>query len=411
MWRGVRESAQSDAFGGLLLVGAALLALIIANSPLGHVYTSVRDTQAGIPALHLDLTIGQWASDGLLAIFFFVVGLELKEEFVAGKLRNPKQAALPIAAAFGGVAVPAIIYSAVVLLSGDTSGLRGWAIPTATDIAFAVAVLAIVGRGLPSALRIFLLTLAIVDDLIAITIIAIFYTETLHLVFLLLAVIPLVLFAVLTRRSVKAWYLLFPLAAITWWLVHASGIHATIAGVLLGFMPPVVATVRSRILVGYEEDEPVYEGMTAHLADKWGIFSTLVAVPIFAFFSAGVVVGGLDGMRTALTDPITIGIVLGLLVGKPIGIVGTSLVLSRLPTFQLDPTLTWSDMIGIGFVAGVGFTVSLLVGELAFGMGGTQDDHVKIGVLLGSFVSAIAGGMVCSWRSRALKAQEAVAGA
>ena len=407
IWRGVRESAKSDAFGGLLLVGAAVVSLVVANTPLSGLYTSVRDTELAIPALHLHLTVGQWASDGLLAIFFFVVGLELKEEFVAGKLRNPKKAAVPIAAAFGGVAVPAVIFTLIVTLSGQSEALRGWAIPTATDIAFAVAVLAIVGRGLPPALRIFLLTLAIVDDLIAITIIAVFYTEHLQLVYLLLAIVPLALFALLTRRGITSWWLLLPLAMVTWWLVHAAGIHATIAGVLLGFMPPVVATASAHVRVLLDDGEPAYEGIVAHLADQWGIFSTLVAVPVFAFFSAGVTVGGLEGLGKALTDPITLGIIAGLVVGKPLGIVGTAFLLDRLPAFQLDETLGWGDMLGVGFVAGVGFTVSLLVGELAFGPESVADEHVKIGVLLGSFVAAIIGGFVCSWRAKARQAESA----
>lgn len=405
LWRGVHATAQSDAVGGALLLGATVVALLLANTPAADLYTAVRDFTVGPHALHLDLTIGEWAADGLLAIFFFVVGLELKEEFVAGELRNPRQAALPIAAAFGGVVTPALIFAAIALSSDSEGAMRGWAIPTATDIAFAVAVLAVVGRHLPSALRVFLLTLAIVDDLIAITIIAVVYTQGLQLQWLLLALVPLAIFALLVQRGVITWWLLVPLAVLTWALVHASGIHATVAGVLLGFTVPVVATERARVQSATDDDgTPVYDGLTAYLADQWGVFTTLLAVPVFAFFSAGVTVGGLDGFRTAMQDPITLGIIAGLFLGKPIGITATTFLLSRLPAFQLDESLRWPDIIGMGFLAGVGFTVSLLVGELAYGAASVADEHVKIGVLLGSLVSGLVGGGLLAMRSRAARA-------
>ena len=407
LWRGAHETAQSDAFGGALLLGATVLALVLANTPAADAYTAVRDFTFGPEALHFDLSIGTWAADGLLAIFFFVVGLELKEEFVAGKLRNPKQAALPIAAAAGGVVVPALIFAGIAVSADSEGALRGWAIPTATDIAFAVAVLAVVGRFLPPALRVFLLTLAIVDDLIAITIIAVVYTEGLHLNLLLLALLPLILFAVLMQRGVMTWWIVGPLAVITWALVHASGIHATVAGVILGFTVPVVASQRAKVQMDTDKHgEPIYDGFAPYLANQWGVLSTLIAVPVFAFFSAGVTVGGIDGMRSAMSDPITLGIIAGLVVGKPIGI--TTFVLSRFPAFQLDESLTWPDMIGMGFIAGVGFTVSLLVGELAYGSASVADEHVKIGVLLGSLVSALVGGVILSIRSHQGRQREPV---
>ncbi|MGO1166901.1 MAG: Na+/H+ antiporter NhaA [Janibacter sp.] len=407
MWRGAHATAQSDAFGGALLLGATILALVLANTPVVDAYTAVRDFSLGPEALHLDLSVGTWAADGLLAIFFFVVGLELKEEFVAGKLRNPKQAALPIAAAAGGVVVPALIFAAIAVSSDSEGALSGWAIPTATDIAFAVAVLAVVGRFLPPALRVFLLTLAIVDDLIAISIIAVVYTEGLQLQWLGLAVVPFVLFAVLVQRGLLTWWLIGPLAIITWALVHASGIHATVAGVLLGFTVPVIANQRAKVQTSTNEDgKPVYEGLAPYLADQWGVISTLVAIPVFAFFSAGVTVGGIDGMRSAMQDPITLGIIAGLFAGKPIGIVGTTFILSRFPAFQMDETLTWPDLLGMSFIAGVGFTVSLLVGELAYGAASVADEHVKIGVLLGSLFSALVGGSILAARSRRARAKD-----
>ena len=259
-------------------------------------------------------------------------------------------------------------------------------------------------RALPPALRVFLLTLAIVDDLLAITIIAIFYAQNLQLQWLALALIPLALFTIAVQRGISAWWVLFPLGVATWVLVHTSGIHATVAGVLLGFTVPVFATKRAWVHKGTDDGgEPVYEGFTAHFADRWGIFSTLIAVPVFAFFSAGVAIGGMQGLRDAFADPITLGIITGLFIGKPIGIVGTTFVLSQLPAFQLDEALSWPDMIGVGFVAGVGFTVSLLVGELAFGPDSVADEHVKIGVLLGSLISALVGGALLAVRNRKAK--------
>ncbi len=230
---------RKETVGGALLLGATVVALVWANSPWSAGYAALRDFTVGPESLHLSLSLGDWAADGLLAIFFFVAGLELKREFVAGDLRDPHRAALPVVAAVGGMAVPAVLF-VIVNLGGETGALQGWAIPTATDIAFALAVLAVISTHLPVALRTFLLTLAVVDDVLAITIIAIFYTRDLHLVWLGLAVLPLALFGLLVQRRVRSWWLLLPLAAVTWALVHASGVHATVAGVLLALTVPVV---------------------------------------------------------------------------------------------------------------------------------------------------------------------------
>jgi NhaA family Na+:H+ antiporter len=400
IWRGIHQTLQQDTVGGALLVVATALALVLANTGASDFYLSVRDFTFGPEALHLNLSVGAWAADGLLAIFFFVVGLELKEEFVAGKLRNPKTAALPIAAAVGGVAVPALIYVLVNLQSGPDA-LQGWAIPAATDIAFAVAVIAVVGKFLPPALRTFLLTLAVVDDLIAISIIAIFYTDHIEFVPLALAAVPLAIFAVLVQRGVRAWWILIPLGLATWALIHASGIHATVAGVLLGFMVPVVATKRARVRVGEDANgKPIYDGLAAHFADRWSVVSTAVAVPVFAFFSAGVVVGGLSGLVESFQDTIALGIVAGLVLGKPLGIALTTFLVTRLPGLRLDPSIRWVDLVGMAFVAGIGFTVSLLVGELSFGVGSESDDHVKVGVLAGSLIAAAIGAAILSGRNR-----------
>ncbi|GAA1234191.1 NhaA family Na+:H+ antiporter [Microbacterium phyllosphaerae] len=398
LWRGIRSNARSDVLGGSLLLAATVAALILANTPAVSWYESVRDFIFGIPELHLELSVGAWAADGLLAIFFFVVGLELKEEFVTGRLRDPRQAALPIAAAVGGVIVPAVIFA--VINMGDGDALRGWAIPTATDIAFAVAVIAVVGKFLPPALRVFLLTLAIIDDLIAITIIATFYTDSISFPWLALALLPLAGFAFLVQKGVRAWWILLPLAVAVWVCIHAAGIHATVAGVLLGFVVPVVPTERARVPAGEDaEGQPLYDGLAPHFADRWGVVATLFAVPVFAFFAAGVTIGGLEGLGSALTDPIAIGIIVGLVAGKPIGILATTFVLSRVPALRLDETLRWPDLTGMAFVAGIGFTVSLLVGELAYGSSSVADEHVKIGVLLGSLIAAVIGGAMLARRS------------
>jgi NhaA family Na+:H+ antiporter len=394
LWRGIRTTVRSDVFGGALLLLATAVALILANSPAAGWYASLRDLTVGIPELHLELSLGAWAADGLLAIFFFVVGLELKEEFVSGRLRDPRAAALPIAAAVGGVLVPALFF--VIVNLGNPDALRGWAIPTATDIAFAVAVIAVVGRFLPPALRVFLLTLAIVDDLIAITVIATFYTDTISLPWLTLALLPLAGFGALVQRGVRQWWILLPLAVATWVCVHASGVHATVAGVLLGFLVPVLPTVRA----GVRMPSGAYEGLAPHFADRWSPIATLIAVPVFALFAAGVSIGGVDGLVSALRDPITLGIIVGLVLGKPIGILLTTFALSRIPAIRMDEALRWPDLVGMSFLAGIGFTVSLLVGELAFGQSSIADEHVKIGVLLGSLLAAIIGGLVLGARNR-----------
>ncbi len=388
----ISELLRQETVGGALLVVATVIALVWVNSPIGDAYTSLRDLTVGPESLHLHLSLGTWAADGLLAIFFFVVGLELKREFVAGDLRDPGRAALPIVAALGGVAVPALVYVVVNLDTGD-GALGGWAIPTATDIAFALAVLAIISTHLPGGLRTFLLTLAVVDDLVAVTIIAIFYTDHLEIVPLLLSLIPLGIFALLVQRRIRWWWLLVPLAVVTWALVHASGIHATVAGVLLGFTVPVMRSAAA----GGPNAGP---GLAEHFEHLLRPISAGIAVPIFAFFAAGVPVGGLDGLSDSLTDPIALGIVAGLVLGKPLGIVGTTWLLARFTHARLDDELSWLDVLGIGMLGGIGFTVSLLIGDLSFGDSTAADDHVKVGILAGSLLSALLAAVLVRSRNR-----------
>jgi NhaA family Na+:H+ antiporter len=394
-WREASRIAgvlRKETVGGVLLMIGSLIALVWANTPWSGAYEAIRDTTVGPASLHLDLTLAEWAADGLLAIFFFVAGLELKREFVAGDLRSPRKAALPVAAAVGGMAVPAVLYALVNRTAGD-GALAGWAIPTATDIAFALAVLAVISTALPTALRTFLLTLAIVDDLLAITIIAVFYTSTLTVPPLLLALVPLAVFGLLVQKRIRWWWVLLPLAAVTWALVHASGVHATVAGVLLAFTVPVV---RSEAAGGPDAGP----GLAEHFEHRIRPVSAGVAVPVFAFLSAGVTVGGLSGLGAALSDTVALGIVVGLVAGKVMGITGATWLVSRFTRAELDPDLGWPDVVGLAVLGGIGFTVSLLIGELAFGPGSVRDEHVKVGVLTGTLLAALLAGVLLKLRDR-----------
>ncbi|GGM07697.1 Na+/H+ antiporter NhaA [Nakamurella endophytica] len=372
---------RRETVGGVLLLAATVLALAWANSPWGESYQWLREVRLGPSALHLDLSLEQWAADGLLAIFFFVAGLELKREFVAGDLRSVRRAAVPVAAAVGGMAVPALIYVGMNLGSHD-GALAGWAIPTATDIAFALAVLAVISTHLPSALRTFLLALAVVDDLLAIVVIAFFYSAELHPLYLVLALLPLAAFTVAVQRRVRNPAVLLPLAVATWALVHASGIHATVAGVLLGFAVPVLSS-RS---AGGPDAGP---GLAEHFEHRFRPLSAGVAVPVFAFFAAGVAVGGWSGLTASLSDRVALGIVVGLVLGKAVGVLGGTALASAVFRMPLAEGLRWRDIAGVAVLAGIGFTVSLLIGDLAFGAGTERDDRVKVGVLAASLLAAL----------------------
>ncbi|NLE97276.1 MAG: Na+/H+ antiporter NhaA [Propionibacterium sp.] len=395
----VEEIFTTSTMSGLLLLIAAALPLIFANSGGSQLYFTVRDTFIGFDFgwLNLRLTVGQWAADGLLAIFFFMVGLELKRQFTIGDLSSRGRALVPMAAAFGGVAVPAIIYT-VINWNGPDGSTAGWAIPAATDIAFAVAVLAIIGKHLPVALRTFLLTLAVVDDLIAITIIAIFYTDNLQLGYLAAAIVPMALYWFLaTRREhwfqksyLAAWVLLLPLGIITWALFYNSGIHATVAGVALAFLVPV----RSKV---------AEHNLSETFEHRFDPISTMFALPVFAFFSAGVAIGGWAGLVDSWTSSVALGIMFGLVVGKIIGITGTTWLITRLKGADLDPAIKWVDLAGMSAVAGIGFTVSLLIGELSFATGSPLQDHAKVGVLTASLIAAVLGTIMLTPRNRYYK--------
>ncbi len=381
----VAEILRTESIGGALVIVAAAVAFVWANSPWAASYDALREVRVGPAALHLDLSLGAWAADGLLAVFFFVAGLELKREFVAGDLRDPRRAALPVAAAVGGMVAPALVYVAVNAADGD---LAGWAVPTATDIAFAVAVLAVIGTHLPSGLRTFLLALAVVDDLLAIAVIALFYTDELHVGWLLLALVPVAVFGLLVQRRVTHPVLLLPLALAAWGLVHESGVHATVAGVLLGFTVPVL-----------DRRRPDRTGLAEHLEHVVRPISAGVAVPVFAFFAAGVGLGGWSGLGAALRDPVALGVILGLVIGKPVGIFAATWLLHTFTRADLDDELAWTDVLGMALLAGIGFTVSLLIGELAYAEGAAAE-RVKVGVIAGSLAAALVAAVVLRLRNR-----------
>ncbi|GAA2089750.1 Na+/H+ antiporter NhaA [Streptomyces albiaxialis] len=368
------DALRTETVGGMVLLFAAVVALVWANTPLSGVYDTVRDFHFGIPALGLDLSVEHWASDGILTIFFFVAGIELKRELTVGELRRPAAAALPVVAAVCGMAVPALFYVAASAAGGGQ--MQGWAIPMATDIAFALGVLAVIGTNLPSGIRAFLLTLAIVDDLGAIMVIAVFYTSTLNWWAFGGAVAGLVLFRVLhVNLRVRGWYVYVPLGLVIWGLMYNSGVHATIAGVAMGFL----------LRVSTKEPDEVSTGeRVEHLVRP---LSAGFAVPVFALFSAGVAVSG-SALAETFRQPEALGVMLGLVAGKFLGVFGGTYLAARFTRARLNPELAWSDVAGVAMLAGIGFTVSLLVTELAF-TGPAVTEHAKAAVLVGSLFSAL----------------------
>ncbi|WP_406731274.1 Na+/H+ antiporter NhaA [Streptomyces sp. NBC_01794] len=381
----VADALRAETVGGVLLLVAAIAALVWVNSPLSESYEAVSDYHIGPASLGLDLSVQHWAADGLLAIFFFVAGIELKRELVAGELRDPKAAALPVVAAICGMALPALVYTLTAAIGGGSTA--GWAVPTATDIAFALAVLAVIGTSLPSALRAFLLTLAVVDDLFAILIIAVFFTDSLNFAALGGAVIGLAVFWLLLRREVRGWYVYVPLALVIWGLMYNSGVHATIAGVAMGLM--LRCTKRDG-----EEYSP-----GEHIEHLVRPLSAGLAVPLFALFAAGVTVSG-SALTDVFTKPETLGVVLGLVVGKAVGVFGGTWLAARFTRAELNDDLAWPDVLAVASLAGIGFTVSLLIGELAFAGDAALTDEVKAAVLMGSLIAAVLSGILLKLRVR-----------
>jgi NhaA family Na+:H+ antiporter len=371
----LRERLRDETVGGILLLGAAVIALVWANSPWSDSYFALVDKQVGPISLHLDLPLGVWAADGLLAVFFFVAGLELKHELVLGSLSKVREAVVPAAAALGGMAVPALIFVGVNVIAAD-GNLIGWGIPMATDIAFALAVLAVVGRRLPVALRAFLLTLAVVDDLGSITVIAIFYTENISFAWLAGAVATFVIYGLAMRRRIRTPFLYVPLVLVGWYCTHEAGVHATVAGIVFGLL------TRVRLDPG-EASSP--GDRMSHLIHP---ISAGLCVPLFAFFSAGVDFRSV-GFVDSITTPVAIGVILGLVVGKPIGVLGGAWLTARFTRASLTPELAWRDVGAVGVIAGIGFTVALLISELAYENDPAVLESAKVAVLAASVAAAV----------------------
>jgi NhaA family Na+:H+ antiporter len=380
----LRAFLQSETTGGALLIGAALIGLLLANGPLSSAFQSIATTKIGIEALNLNMSIQKWTADALLAIFFFVIGCELKHELVVGTLSKPRQAVLPVAAALGGMAVPALLYVAI-SRGGAADAVNGWGIPMATDIAFALAVLAVLGRGLPSGVRTFLLTLAIVDDLGAILVIALFYSAGLSLEWIAVSALLLALFALAQRQRITSPLIYVPLALAVWYAVHAAGVHATIAGVALGLL------MRVKKDPG-ESDAPV-DRATA----RFHPISAVVAVPLFALFAAAVDLRSID-LGSVISSPILLGVFVGLVVGKPVGIILAARLATALGA-RLSPGVQWMDIALIGALAGIGFTVSLLISELAFTSEASLS-ATKLGVLFASFGAVAVSAVLLALRRR-----------
>lgn len=374
---------RTETVGGILLLIATAVALIWANSPIADGYAAVRDYRIGPAALHLHLAVGTWASDGLLAVFFFVAGLELKRELVVGELADRRSATLPIVAALGGMLVPACL--ALAVSAGAPGAATAWAIPVATDIAFALGVLALTGSGLPSSARIFLLSLAVVDDLGAILLIAVLFTSGVHLLALVAAVLLGALYWWLQRRRIRSAWVYLPIAALTWYAVHEAGVHATVAGIALGLLTRV------------RPDPGEAQAPALRLEHRIQPFSSALAVPVFAVFAAGVPIG-VDALAGLAGDRIALGVMAGLLAGKVIGIFGFCWVAIRIGIAARPRALAWGDVLAVAVLGGVGFTVSLLIAELA--LAGAQEQRAKAAVLLASASASLVGAVALLHRSR-----------
>ena len=378
----LRAFIASESAGGIILIVAAALALAIANSPLLPDYQKLLSTPVAFSAgslVAIDKPLLLWINDGLMALFFFLIGLEVKREIVTGQLRSWKQASLPIIAAIGGMAIPAIVFVALNL--GSPENLRGWAIPAATDIAFALGLLALLGSRVPVALKALLLAIAIIDDIGAIAIIAIFYTENMNLAALALALIPAAAMLLLNRAGVARTIPYFLFAALLWICVLKSGVHATLAGVVTALFVPI-ATGDERPLERLE-----------HALHPWVAFLIL---PIFAFANAGVSFAGAG--LDALLAPLSLGIAAGLVIGKQLGIFGACWLAVKAGWARLPEGVGFRHVYGLSCLAGIGFTMSLFIGNLAFA-DPQQIAAVKFGVLGGSLVSAITGIVVLRFAS------------
>jgi len=366
------DALRAETVGGGLLIATIIGALILANTGAHDWYVHLQHIAIGPAALLLHMSLESWAADGLLAIFFFVAGLELKRELVAGEMRRPAAALVPVAAAIGGMVAPMLIYLAINL---GHPAAAGWAIPSSSDLALALAVLAVTGRFLPAALRAFLLTLVVVEDIGAIIVIAVVYTGSVRVLPLALAAVLLAVFWLLQRRRVTAWWVTVPLAVVIWALVHAAAVHAIVAGVALGLLIPVT---------GNGKDASPAERLE-HLLRP---VSAGLAVPAFALLSAGVVISG-SSLRAAVTGRLGVGVLAGLVIGKSVGVFGTAYLTARFTRAHLSQGLDWADILAVAVLSGIGFTVSLLISDLAFGPYSAAANIAKIAVLLSSLVASV----------------------
>ena len=407
--RPLRDFLATEAAGGLVVVAAAVAAMVWANSPFSGSYHSIWDTEIslrlGNHALQLDLR--HWVNDGLMTIFFFVVGLEIKRELVEGELRDTRKAIVPVAGAIGGIAVPALIYLS---LNHGTPSARGWGIPIATDIALAIGLLSLVGSRIHPGAKLFLLALAIVDDIAAIVVIAVFYGQGGNRAWMVGAVAALVLTVVLQRLGVRAVSVYVTIGALMWLSLHEAGIHATIAGVAMGLLAPTQPVLHEDLI---DVDELVDLSSAEHamataniarssvsvvewLEHRLHAWTSLVIVPVFALANAGIALSA-HGVSESMRARATWGIALGLVVGKPVGIMLSTFLIIRLGAGVLPAGVGWGDLAIAAIVAGVGFTVSIFVTELAFD--GLLADQAKIGVVIGSVVAATVGLSVARLRS------------
>lgn len=369
----LRQFLNNEASGGLVLMAVAALAILIANSPLAEAYFHSLHVYLG------PLSIQHWINDALMAVFFLLVGLEIKREMLDGQLSSWSRRILPGAAAAGGMLFPALFY--VLLNWNNPAALRGWAIPTATDIAFALGVISLFGSRVPSSLKIFLAALAIIDDLGAVIVIAVFYTNDLNLLALGGTAVVLAVLYGMNRAKVVAIWPYLALGVVLWVLVFISGVHATLAGVMLALTIPLKATPGAPEAAHGES--PLHR--LEHALHKPVAFAI---VPIFGFANAGVSLAGVS--MGVFAEPLTMGVAAGLLLGKLVGVVGTVALLVKLGLAHLPAQASWGQMTGTALLCGIGFTMSLFIGLLAFDDPAVQD-HVKIGILLGSVASGLLG--------------------
>ena len=376
---------QLEAASGLVLLIAAIIALVISNSSLSNLYFDTLNQYLfiGINNFGLKLSVHHWINDLLMAIFFFFVTLEIKREFIQGELSNLKKALLPIIGAVGGMAVPALVY--VFINLGNSETLNGWAIPSATDIAFSLGILSLLGSRVPISLKVFLTALAIIDDLGAILIIAFFYSGDLSISYLSLILISYILLLTLNKFGVKKFIPYLIIGAFMWFFTYKSGIHATIAGVLLA------STIPHRIK---EKDF----SLLIKLEHAISPYVAFMIMPIFAFANAGVSLEGLS--LTSLLEPVPLGILLGLFVGKQVGVMVVSFIAVKFGVAQMPDKSSWLSLYGVSILTGVGFTMSLFVGNLAFAENIQYIDGVKIGVLAGSLLSTVFGYFILLYASK-----------